>query len=66
MTVEHAAQRLGTPPRTMRQTIARMEDEGLRIGESKGRYRALSEEDLAGVARWRQVHPPGRPRRRRE
>ena len=58
---EDAARQLGIAPRTLRQTISRMEEEGFRVGESRGRYRALSEEDLAQVSRWRQEHPRGRP-----
>ena len=65
MTLDRAAERLGIAPRTVRQTISRMEGEGLRVGESQGRYRVLSEEDLDRLVRWRQ-YPPGRPRRKRE
>ena len=64
MKIEEAARHLGIAARTLRKSISRMEEQGFRVGESRGRYRALSEEDLGRITRWRQEHPPGRPVRR--
>lgn len=38
MKTEDAARQLGIAARTLRQTISRMEEEGFRVGESRGRY----------------------------
>lgn len=64
MKVEDAARYMGIAARTLRRTLSRMEEEGFRVGETRGSYRVLSEEDLGQVTRWRQEHPRGRPIRR--
>lgn len=59
--VDEAAEQLGIAARTLRKTISRMEGEGFRVGEARGRYRALSQADLGEIERFRRAHPRGRP-----
>lgn len=65
MTMTEAAERLGIASRTMRQTVSHMEQEGFRVGETRGRYRVLSQRELGEIAQWRQSRPPGRPPKHR-